>query len=232
MARALLPPCSVRAQIVTGGFQHGVLASLLLLAACVDPVASRDHLLGSAAPSGGTSTAASATDGGAAQSADGGGATGSGIDGDGDLDAMTLALVANGAYQGSARFRHVSRGPYASTAVAGSLIDVWVSTEAFDEYATIAPGAVGSGASLPLGAVIVRAVSDASGAVQKLTVMRRGPAGVDPSLDDWWFAETDATGVPIIADGGALVGPMPACATCHLGRADDDYLFGVPLDAR
>jgi hypothetical protein len=126
----------------------------------------------------------------------------------------------------------VSRGPYASTAVSGSFIDVWVSAEAFDEYAKITPGSVGSGASLPLGTIIVRAVSDASGEVQKLTLMRRGPEGIYPRLDDWWFAETDATGVPLADDAGVLVGPMPACATCHLGRAADDYLFGVPLTAR
>ena len=57
------------------------------------------------------------------------------------------------------------------------------------------PDATGSGAQLPAGSMIVRAVIDAdAGAVARLTVMLKGPAGYNPALGDWWFAETDPWG--------------------------------------
>jgi hypothetical protein len=58
--------------------------------------------------------------------------------------------------------------------------------------------------------------------------MVKGPAGFSPELGDWWFAVTDAEGVPMQTDAGTLTGPLVACSTCHLPRDADDYLFGVP----
>jgi hypothetical protein len=150
-------------------------------------------------------------------------------DGGGD---PTLAMLADAGYASSSLFTHVSRAPYPSAAVAGSFIDVWVTSEAYAAYGAITPDGGPVDASLPPGAVIVRVVSDGNGNVSKLTVMRHGPAGVDPSLDDWWFAETDPLGVPLTDDGGELEGALSACTSCHLGRSGEDYLFGVPLSAR
>jgi hypothetical protein len=116
----------------------------------------------------------------------------------------------------------------------GSFIDAWVSSSGYAEYSKINPAATGSEANLPAGTIVVREVLDASGNVTKLTLMCKGPTGYNEALGDWWFAETDPAGNPIVEDagGGAIVGRVDACYSCHTPRSDDDYLFGVPLDDR
>jgi hypothetical protein len=52
--------------------------------------------------------------------------------------------------------------------------------------------------------------------------------GYDPTLGDWWFAVTDANGKPLVDQGVVQVDRLQACHQCHLERAHDDYLFGVP----
>lgn len=81
---------------------------------------------------------------------------------------------------------------------------------------------------ISVGTLIVREVLDGSGAVTKLTMMAKGPAGYDPTLGDWWFAETDPSGKPLSGDNGLQVGRLMACHSCHVPRATSDYLFGVP----
>jgi hypothetical protein len=147
-------------------------------------------------------------------------------------DDATLEILATGAYRSSPEFTHVSSGPYPSTAVSGAFVDVWVSTDVYSDYAAITPVATGAGGALALGTVIVRAVSDANGDVTTLTLMRHGPVGINPTLDDWWFAETDANGVPLSDDAGPLTGALATCMTCHLTRTSDDFLFGVSATAR
>ena len=112
-------------------------------------------------------------------------------------------------------------------------IDVYVDPAAAAAFGRIDPDRTGSNVVLPRGSQIVRVVLDAQGAPSKLTMMCKGPPGYDPTLGDWWFAETDAHGTPIDGDDGApLIGALTACHTCHLDRAADDFLFGVPISAR
>jgi len=59
--------------------------------------------------------------------------------------------------------------------------------------------------------------------------MGKGPAGYDPTLGDWWFGVTDASGAPLSDSSGEEVGRLTDCHSCHIPRATDDYLFGVPL---
>lgn len=111
-------------------------------------------------------------------------------------------------------------------------IDVFVDDAGAAAYRKIDPGRTGSNAHVPRGTMIVRAVLDSAGQVAKLTMMAKGPAGYDPTLGDWWFAETDADGVPIMDAGAPLIGALAACHECHLARAADDFLFGVPAAVR
>jgi len=107
-------------------------------------------------------------------------------------------------------------------------VDVYVDPLGAATYRLIDPGRTGSNAKIPIGTQIVRAVLDGNRAVAKLTMMAKGPPGTDPTLGDWWFAETDPDGTPLDGDDGApLVGALTTCQTCHLDRASDDYLFGV-----
>jgi hypothetical protein len=137
-------------------------------------------------------------------------------------------------YQVAPAFTHVSTDRYASEIADDISIDVWISTEAAAAYLAIDPDLDGSRVELPDGTVIVREVHDlASGELRKLTVMVKGPLGIVPELGDWWFAVTDANGAPLVDDSGAeLAGAMPECQSCHLGRKDDGYLFGVPAPVR
>jgi hypothetical protein len=148
-----------------------------------------------------------------------------------DTDAV-LASIADGGYRGAA-FTHATRTPYASAVATGSFVDEWVSSASYAEYSKVQPDATGSGAQLPAGSMIVRAVIDAdAGAVARLTVMLKGPAGYNPALGDWWFAETDPWGTPLTDDAGTLAGRLADCYGCHVPRGGDDFLFGVPLDDR
>jgi hypothetical protein len=108
-------------------------------------------------------------------------------------------------------------------------IDVYISEDARD-YRRIHPETSGSGVTMPVGTVIVRNVLDATGAISKVTLMGKGPAGYDPTIGDWWFGVTDPAGNPLPEDSGTgpQVGRLTECHGCHIPRATDDYLFGVP----
>jgi len=98
-------------------------------------------------------------------------------------------------------------------------------------YKQIHPDVTGSHA-VAVGTVIVREVLDARGATSALTVMAKREAGYDPTLGDWWFAKTDTNGTVMTADDGTpQVGRVVACHSCHIPRASDDFLFGVPASA-
>jgi hypothetical protein len=142
-----------------------------------------------------------------------------------------LEAIADGGYR-SAAFVHATKTPYASAAVAGALVDEWVSASAYAEYSKVQPDATGSGAQLAPGSMIVRAVVDSNDVVSKLTVMMKGPSGYNPALGDWWFGETDPSGLPLTDDAGALTGRLSDCYACHIPRSGDDYLFGIPTSDR
>ncbi len=122
----------------------------------------------------------------------------------------------------------INAAAYAS-ALGGSTIDVSVSQDARD-FRLIHPETSGSMVTMPVGTVIVRKVfDDTTGALTKITLMGKGPTGYDPTLGDWWFGVTDPTGTPLAdANGGVQVGRLTDCHSCHIPRATDDYLFGVP----
>ncbi len=143
-----------------------------------------------------------------------------------EMDAMdnaTLDRIA--AYHGMSRF---NTQPYGS--VVGSFeINCYVEGDLAD-YGKVDPTHPGANVTMARGTMIVREVLDGAGKVTKLTVMRKGPAGYDPSLGDWWFGVTDPSGVPLEDDGALLVGRIAQCHDCHRERASDDFLFGVPRD--
>jgi hypothetical protein len=125
------------------------------------------------------------------------------------------------------RFTKLDLAAYASSLGTGD-IDVYISQDARD-YRRVHPETSGSGVTLPVGTVIVRNVLDASGNITKVTLMGKGPAGYDPTIGDWWFGVTDPAGNPLPeASGGPQVGRLTECHGCHIPRATDDYLFGVP----
>jgi len=124
-------------------------------------------------------------------------------------------------------FTKINRAPYAST-LGPFNINVYVNQDVV-AFRKLHPESSGSHVTLPVGTLIVRQVLDASGKVTKVTLMGKGPAGYDPTLGDWWFGVTDASGAPLSDSSGEEVGRLTDCHSCHIPRATDDYLFGVPL---
>jgi len=143
-------------------------------------------------------------------------------------EASILASIAGGAYRHGARFEAVSGAPYPSAAATQTDVDVFVTAPDYAMYARISPDQSGSGASLAPGATIVREVLDGNGVVAKLTLMVKGPPGYNPTVGDFWFGVTMPDGTPVVDNGVAQLGKVSACFGCHMPRASDGFLFGVP----
>jgi hypothetical protein len=135
-------------------------------------------------------------------------------------------------YDASPAFVRLNRDAYATALPSAALIDVYVNRQALAPYAAIVPESDGSGAIVPEGTMIVRAVHGDPGGPQTLTLMYKGPDGYNPDLGDYWFGVTDTSGAPKVENGVEQVGRLEQCYGCHAERAADDYLFGVPAFMR
>lgn len=124
----------------------------------------------------------------------------------------------------------INRKPYGSS-LGTFEINLYVRGDA-STYRAIHPESTGKDVALAVGTVIVREVLGADGQVAKLTLMAKGPSDYDPRIGDWWFGEASPTGEPLVVDGVARLGRLVDCHGCHLPRAADDYLFGVPASAQ
>ena len=142
-----------------------------------------------------------------------------------------LATIRGQQYQTSSSFVQCSV-PYPSVAALGSLITEWVSVNAVPTYAEIIPDGGSAGVVLPVGSILVRAIVSDAGAVSKLTLMAKGPPGYNPALGDWWFGVTDPSGAPEVEDGGAMIGRLAGCYSCHIPQSANDFVFGVPMEDR
>jgi hypothetical protein len=142
---------------------------------------------------------------------------------DGEIDEASLAPLAS--YQAMAK---INTRPYTSS-LGAFAINCYVTGDVAG-YRRIHPDRSGTDVRLARGTMIVREVLDAAQQVTKLTVMAKGPPGLDPSLGDWWFAVTDPRGAPLRENGVVLLGRLAQCHECHVDRARDDFLFGVPAD--
>ncbi len=140
-----------------------------------------------------------------------------------------LAAISDDAYRSSTAFRQASRAPYQSDLGAKPKIMAYVTAPSFPWYEKIASDQSGSRVYLTEGAVIVREVLDAKGQVEKLTLMVKGAPNSNPSVGDFWFGVTDPSGTPLVVDGQRQMGQLSACYSCHQMRANDGYLFGVPI---
>jgi hypothetical protein len=149
---------------------------------------------------------------------------------DSSVEIDQSAVLAEAArYRDTTAFDHASSKSYPSALGTTSYIQLYANRTAMAEYPMIDPDKVGSNAVIPVGGIIVREVLDTNGTAQRLTIMAKGPAGYNPAIGDWFWAVTDLQGTPIVEDGVARAGRLADCYGCHLPRATDDFLFGVPL---
>jgi hypothetical protein len=139
----------------------------------------------------------------------------------GELDAMVLDRV--NSYHATAK---INAQPYTSD-LGPFKINCYVAGDVA-AYRKIHPDRTGANVTVAGGTVIVREVLGAGGQVDKLTVIAKGPPGYDPSLGDWYFGVTDPQGTPLVQNGAVQLGRLTQCHDCHLDRARDDFLFGVP----
>jgi hypothetical protein len=152
--------------------------------------------------------------------------------GDGTADLTTLgAMLATAEYRNGA-FTQMDPKPYESTLAPGSFITMYVSNAAADAYATVSPDSTTGGADFPVGGVVVREVSDASGNVTLLTTLMKCKPGYNPISGDLMFAVTNTAGQPVDDGGVTQWGPLAVCSGCHAGRASSGYLFGVEKSVR
>jgi hypothetical protein len=151
-----------------------------------------------------------------------------------DMSGDITGMHGIGDYAHSDAYAHVSAAPYPSDLGKTTDIDVWVSSFAAKDYLRITPEADGSGVELPEGTTIIRAVHDnTTGELTKLTIMVKASRETSPELDGWIYAVTDPDGVPLLDDDGrAMQGNLEQCQGCHLDRASDGFLFGVPAWAQ
>ncbi len=149
-----------------------------------------------------------------------------------DIDEqVVLGLVSH--YRDPSVFDKISQTPYPSALTGTALIALYSSKDATQSFAPIAPEFSGTKENIPAGGIVVREVLDADGNPLKLTVMAKGPAGYNTRLGDWYFAVTDLHGIPLLDSSGApRSGKIVDCYGCHVPRASDDYLFGVPMSDR
>ncbi len=178
--------------------RNKLLVACVLLGGCIDSVETGSPGSGSVGDSAG----------------DAGAGSGAGSATETDFDRAMMQTASS--YK---TFTKINVGPYVSTLGAFD-INVYVHGDN-RQYRTIHPETT-STETMPIGTLIVREVLDADGKVAKLTMMAKGPAGYDPTLGDWWFGEATPDGVPM------QVGRLTACHSCHIPRATEDYLFGVP----
>lgn len=129
-------------------------------------------------------------------------------------------------------FAQISATPYPSALAGTAYIQLYASIDATSQFDRIAPEVNGSDARIPAGGIVVREVLDENMTPLRLTVMAKGPAGYNSHLGDWYFAVTNLQGVPQLKDGAPRSGRLVDCYGCHVPRAADDYLFGVPMADR
>jgi len=121
-------------------------------------------------------------------------------------------------------FTLMNAEPFPSEASEGRLLNVWANALAREAYDYVHIDGDAVGGKLPTGAMIVRELREADGTWVKYTVIVQQPEGSMPDSQDMWFGETDGEGT-LQADVESV-----ACFSCHAGRADFAYLYGVPTD--
>jgi hypothetical protein len=122
----------------------------------------------------------------------------------------------------------LNAAPVPSAAVPGSSLDLYVTELGMDDYMLARMDASGSRTALPEGTVVLRVVRDGAGKVTKYTALAQRERGFNPP-SDLWFAVYDTEGkLARDATGAPVEGAIASCTSCHLSRADDGYVFGMP----
>jgi hypothetical protein len=144
-----------------------------------------------------------------------------------DDEKQLLGALATGGYRGWG-WVQMNTTPFQSQLAPSAHVTMYVSTDAAAAYEAVTPdNPATTGPEFPVGGVIVREASDASGAVTLLTAMVKREAGYFPAVGDFFFGVSDPSGNPVTEEGALMWGKLDECASCHEGRAAAGFLFGV-----
>jgi hypothetical protein len=142
-------------------------------------------------------------------------------------DATVEQMLAQRDFLGSG-FVRVSARPFASDLEPDRFVQMYVSDAAAAAYEAVTPDSDRAGPAFPVGGMVVRTSSDASGNLLALTFMVKHEPGYFPEVGDFFFGVADTSGMPMPGDDGTpLWGKIEDCASCHETRASSGFLFGV-----
>ena len=107
---------------------------------------------------------------------------------------------------------------YAGTQPHGMLLTTYVNDVALEAISNHA-------GTMPAGAVIVKENYMPDSTLAAVTTMFK-VAGYNGEHNDWFFTKHQPDGELAAAPNGmALEGRLPGCQSCHIVRADNDYLY-------
>ena len=140
-----------------------------------------------------------------------------------------LDTILSRQYLDNTKFLPINNSRYATDLNDTQDISLYVSKTGSSLYSLVDPNLEGSKVIVPEGTMIVREVWDKEGNFLKYTVMAKREEGYFPESGDFYFASIDNNGNFIDdSNGNPQSGPLEACSVCHIPRANDGYLFGVP----
>lgn len=120
----------------------------------------------------------------------------------------------------------VTAAPIASSAVAGKMIHIYTGEPWVERYRAVGSEDMDP---LPVGTAILREIYGEDGQLEKITAMVRADPELYTELGGWVFGVFDSQGEVMMADDGLpQMGELEACMQCHLGRANSQFLFGLP----
>ena len=80
-------------------------------------------------------------------------------------------------------------------------------------------------ATMPAGAIVVKENYTPDRELAAVTVMYKRP-GYNPEHNDWFFTKHLPDGsLDTMPNGMAMEGRLPGCQSCHMARAEQDYLY-------
>lgn len=144
------------------------------------------------------------------------------------LEEEALEIVADNAYTDS--FVRVTDLPPPPSAIsAGTFIHLWVHQDNVQTYQDISDGMPVPG--VPAGFAVVREVYDDELVLQGTTLMVKQESGYYEDGGNYFYAETDADGIPIEVNGELQTGKLENCTVCHSQRSENLWFFGNPENA-
>lgn len=98
-------------------------------------------------------------------------------------------------------------------------VQVWVSPEAAETFASIDPDDPSQAVAFPEGSVLVKEHYDAEGNMFGLNVMYKAPFGYAPEDGDWYWMQ-------VRGDAVTHAGRVSFCVDCHAAAINSDFVVG------